>query len=433
MPRNISRANTHAVAAAHHDLRDMGVVLAHDNLQNMIARVDPRRPFDAEGDARHRDHDLSNSHKRILSSCLQKEIHEHNDTRAKLHHMQAVLMTAEGNASSLNIYASELHKTAQDLTKRVNIAEEALHLSRVQLADAHQRIYALEKALHHSQMRIVEPQSSHTEHPDQDKIMLTIPVDVKGRSCTCTGRNSQEVINFMLRIPLEVDDGKCVCEGGSGPTIHEVHGPTLTHLGMSVDYCRQKSTSREGQISPLSLDGNTRDMANPSAENVHTLHTQRIDLVNHVLQTSTDNSVSHTQIIKGNQKTDIAAPKLRATTDNAAQKHGLAIAGPSAAVAVNCSGSTSIQNGNTTKSPESNSSDCIEITENVNRSTPRSQSIVNIYNLTVATTSASEHKNPFTSGTSCEIAQNQKNKRKILTIDDITSWGASQTKQSKLD
>ncbi|KAJ8062044.1 hypothetical protein OCU04_009824 [Sclerotinia nivalis] len=446
MPRNMSHASTDVVPAVPRHSHDIS-----EAYENMIATVGPRGPTDAGSELRNRDHEMSNYHKKVLNSCLQKEINEHNDTRTKLQHMQAVCMTAEGHSSSLNIYAADLYESNKGLLKRANIAEEALHVSRMQLAHAHQRISGLERALHRSPMRMVEPQLSHTGHPERDQIMLTIPIDVKGRCCTCTGRNSQEIINFGLRIPLEVDDGKCVCEGGSGPTIHEVQQPTLIYLGTNVDDSPHSSTSQQGQISPLWLDGNTHDLAgatNPGAGNVHTLHTQRINLAK-------DKFMGNIQATKTNNlKTDTVTSQSRATTDNGVRKHGSARAG--LRVAMDRSGSPSIHDGHTlTKSPASKSPDCIEITDDFPRRsyTPRSQSKTNLDNLILAMTNdsdilpkaaenkssdrvsitsmlANRHKNPFTSGTNCDVTEN---KRKLSAIGDITTWRTSQSKQSRLD
>ncbi|APA09330.1 predicted protein [Sclerotinia sclerotiorum 1980 UF-70] len=364
MPKNMSHASTDVVAAVPRHLDDMA-----EAYENLIASAGPGGPTAAGSKLRDRDHDMSNHHKKVLNSCLQKEIHEHNDTRAKLQHMQAVLMTAEGHSSSLNIYAADLYESSKSHLKRANIAEEALHISRMELMHAHYFRTSLAS--------LSNADGGASGHPERGQIMLTIPIDVKGRCCTCTGRKSQEIINFRLRIPLEVDDGKCVCEGGSGPTIHEIHQPTLIHFGVNVDDFPHRSTPQQGQISPLWLDGNTQDVTgatNPGAGNVHTLHAQRINLVN-------DNSVGNTQATKtNNPKTDAVAPQSRATTDNSVGKHGPARAG--LRVAVDRSGSPSIYDGNTLKSPASKPSDCIEIAKDFRRKshTPSSQSRTNCVN-----------------------------------------------------
>ena len=61
--------------------------------------------------------------------------------------MQAAFMVAEGHASSLNVYSSELYECNKDLQKRTNIAEEALHVSQIQLAGSQVRIWCYKMKL----------------------------------------------------------------------------------------------------------------------------------------------------------------------------------------------------------------------------------------------------------------------------------------------
>ncbi|TGO90373.1 hypothetical protein BPOR_0067g00150 [Botrytis porri] len=458
MPRNTSHVNTRVVAAVPHSSHDMVVhnprnavvteALDSSYHHNMAAAVGPYGLIEVGGDLRKGDYELSNYHKKTLSSCLQKEVHEHNHTRSKLQDMQAAFIAAEGHASSLNIYSSELYESNKDLQKRTNIAEEALHVSQMQLTGS-QKICALERALNLCQMKVAESQLLSTEHPERDQIMLTIPLDIKGRSCACTGRDIREVLNFRLKLPLEVDDGKCVCEGGSGPTIHEVHQPTLVQLGTSVDNRHRRSTSKHGQISPLWLNGDPGDMTrevtgNSSVENIHTLHAQRIDLVNHTFQTSKNDSNN-----RNSAATDVNSGEIiehvmpRDDSTN-----------PELTVGAR---STSIHDDQTLpKTPKSKLPD-VEFIEEVHQGndTPTIQHNLGMDDLALATTSdcndlskapetkldrvsitsmlqANEHNDRSASATDCNHAENRRNKRKLSTISDVMTWCTSQSKRSRL-
>ncbi|KAF7880475.1 uncharacterized protein EAF02_007321 [Botrytis sinoallii] len=462
MPRNTSHVSTRVVAAAPHSSHDMVVhnprnaavaeALDSPYRHNTAVAVGPHGLIEVGGDLRRGDYELSDYHKKTLNSCLQKEVHEHNHTRSKLQDMQAAFMVAEGHASSLNVYSSELYECNKDLQKRTNIAEEALHVSQIQLAGSQQKICALERALNLCQMKVAESQLLSTENPERDQIMLKIPLDIKGRSCACTGRNIREVLNFRLKIPLEVDDGQCVCEGGSGPTIHEVHRPTLVQLGTSVDNRHRRSTSKHGQISPLWLNGDPEDVtrevtATSSVENTHTLHGQRIDLVNHTIQTlekdsnnrnSAATDVNCGEIIEHVVRIDDSTnPKLKTTVG----------ARP-----------TSIHDDQTLpKTPESKLPDIIEVIEEVHQGndTPTIQHNLGTDNLALASTSdcndlskapeknldrvsimsmlqANEHNDRSASAADCDNAEDRRNKRKLSTISDVMTWCTSQSKRSRL-
>ena len=291
-----------------------------------------------------------------------------------------------------------------------------------------------------------------TEHPERDQITLTIPLDIKGRSCACTGRDSREVLNFRLKIPLEVDDGKCMCEGGSGPTIHEVHKPTLVQLRTSVDNGHRRSTSKNGQISPLWLNGDSEDTtrevtATSSVENIHTLQGRTIDLVNHTFHSSKVDSnnrnsaatdVNSGEIIENVVgRDDSTNPKLKITVG----------ARP-----------TSIHDDQTpSKTPESKLPDIIEVIEKVHRrnDTPTIQHNLGMDNLALVSTSdchdlseapettldrvsitsmlqANEHNDRSASAADYDNAENRRNKRKQSTISDVMTWCTSQSKRSRL-
>lgn len=151
MPRNTSHVSTRVVAAAPHSSYDMVVhnprnaVLAEaldsSYHHNMAAAIGPYGLIEAGGDLRKHDYELAMYHKKDLNSCLEKEVHEHNNTRSKLQNMQASYIVAEGHASRLNIYSSELYERYKNLQNRTNIAEEALHVSKMQLAGSQVRIW----------------------------------------------------------------------------------------------------------------------------------------------------------------------------------------------------------------------------------------------------------------------------------------------------
>ncbi|KAF7877697.1 hypothetical protein EAF04_001368 [Stromatinia cepivora] len=446
MPRNTSHINTRVAAAVPHSSHDMVVhnprnavvaeALNSSYHHNMAAAVGPYGLIEVGGDLRKSDYELSNYHKKPLNSCFQKEVHEHNHIRSKLQDMQAAFMVAEGYASSFNIYSSKLYESNKDLQKRINIAKETLYINWIQLID--------------SQIKVTESQQLlSTEHPERDQIMLTIPLDIKGRSCVCIGRNIREVLNFRLKIPFEVDNGKCMYEGGSGPIIHKVHQPILVQLGISVNNRHRRSTSKHGQISPLWLNGDPGDMTREvtgtsSVENMHTLHAQRIDLVNHTFQTSKNDSNN-----RNSAATDVNSGEIiehvmpRDDSTN-----------PELTVGAR---STSIHDDQTLpKTPKSKLPD-IEVIEEVHQrnDTPTIQHNLGMDNLALATTSdcndlskapetkldrvsitsmlqANEHNDRSASAADCNHAENRRNKRKLSTISDVMTWCTSQSKRSRL-
>jgi hypothetical protein len=95
----------------------------------------------------------------------------------------------------------------------------------------------------------------------RDQVILTIPLDIEGRICACTGRKGLDMFTVELKIPLEVEEGKCICEGGHGPRVHQIQNPVLSKFeaGRSLyDICRRNAT-------PAAIEGDDRSDKSPTS------------------------------------------------------------------------------------------------------------------------------------------------------------------------
>jgi hypothetical protein len=134
----------------------------------------------------------------------------------------------------------------------------------------------------------------------RDQILLTIPLNIEGRICACTGRKGLDMFTVELKLPLEVEEGKCICEGGHGPRIHQIQKPVLSKFegGRSLyDICRSNATpaaveldarSNNSPTSPTFDFGSPKPIAHERTpveiSRVQTIRGCTIDLCNAVLK-----------------------------------------------------------------------------------------------------------------------------------------------------